>query len=83
MSLFGKILAVLNVLVAIVLLAEKLAGTYETGWAPMVVIVLFLGGVQLVCIGAVGEYIGRIYDEVRARPLYIVREVLDDDDQQQ
>jgi dolichol-phosphate mannosyltransferase len=59
-------------LVAIVLLVQKLAGAYEGGWAPMVVIVLFLGGVQLVCIGAVGEYIGRIYDEVKQRPLYII-----------
>lgn len=42
------------------------------GWTSLVIIVLFLGGVQLVTLGVVGEYIGRIYDEVRARPLYTV-----------
>jgi glycosyltransferase involved in cell wall biosynthesis len=65
--------ALISLVLAIVLLIEKLAGTYESaGWASVIVIVLFLGGVQLVCIGAVGEYIGRIYDDVKHRPLYII-----------
>jgi polyisoprenyl-phosphate glycosyltransferase len=45
-----------------------------TGQATTLISVLFLGGVQLICVGILGEYIGRIYDEVKGRPLYIARE---------
>lgn len=44
------------------------------GWASVFSAVLFLGGVQLMCIGILGEYLGRVYDEIKGRPLYIVKE---------
>jgi dolichol-phosphate mannosyltransferase len=47
-----------------------------TGFTTIIVCVLFLGGVQLVCVGILGEYIGRIYEEVKRRPLYVVRDTL-------
>ncbi|MEO0192720.1 MAG: glycosyltransferase family 2 protein [candidate division WOR-3 bacterium] len=50
----------------------KILGKAIPGWASIAVLVLFLGGIQLLVLGVIGEYLGRIYDEVRARPLYIV-----------
>jgi glycosyltransferase involved in cell wall biosynthesis len=46
------------------------------GFATTIIVVLFLGGVQLVTLGIVGEYIGRMYEEIKARPLYVVRETI-------
>jgi hypothetical protein len=46
------------------------------GFATIVIGIFFLGGIQLISLGIIGEYIGRIYDEVRGRPLWITRETL-------
>jgi len=65
--------ALLGILVAII---ERIVGTpgLVKGWASLVIAVLFLGGVQLICMGIIGEYVGRIYGESKRRPLYVVRE---------
>jgi glycosyltransferase involved in cell wall biosynthesis len=53
----------------------RLAGVgVVPGWASVIVVMTFLGGVQLIVTGMVGTYVGRIYEEVKARPLYVVRE---------
>jgi glycosyltransferase involved in cell wall biosynthesis len=49
-------------------------GSYLPGFGSITIAVLMLGGIQLIAIGLIGEYVGRIYDEVKRRPLYIVRE---------
>ena len=52
----------------------RIAGNQITGQATTLIAVLFLGGVQLICVGILGEYLGRVYDEVKGRPLYTVSE---------
>lgn len=52
------------------------AGSYLPGFGSLTIAILLLGGIQLIALGVIGEYVGRIYDEVKHRPLYIVREEL-------
>ena len=63
--------AFLYILVVLVLWILKIN---VPGWTTLMVFVLLLGGVQLTVIGVLGEYLGRIYDEVKGRPLYLVAE---------
>ena len=80
----GAVAAALGFLLAIGTLATKLLGIYSPrGWVSTVAVMLFMGGVQLLVLGVIGEYLGRVYDEVKARPLYIVRQRIgfDQDDQ--
>lgn len=71
---FGFLSSGFSFVLGVFFIIERLTGTSQTvrGWASTIVVVLFLGGVQLICIGAIGEFIGRIYDEVKQRPLYII-----------
>jgi glycosyltransferase involved in cell wall biosynthesis len=52
----------------------KILGSYLPGFSTITVVILLLGGIQLIAVGIIGEYVGRIYDEVKRRPLYLVRE---------
>jgi polyisoprenyl-phosphate glycosyltransferase len=71
----GFIAAGVSILAIPVVIATRIAGSQAFfGQATTLIAVLFLGGVQLISLGILGEYIGRIYDEARGRPLYIVRE---------
>jgi polyisoprenyl-phosphate glycosyltransferase len=75
-TFLGVAAAGLGFLFALYVVYLKLAGgNVISGWASVTVSVLFLGGVQLITLGVVGEYIGRVYDEVRQRPLYLISDV--------
>jgi dolichol-phosphate mannosyltransferase len=71
----GVFLAIASVIYGIVAIALKLAGeSLVPGYASLLFAITFLSGIQLAVMGMVGLYVGRIYDEARARPLYVVRE---------
>ncbi|MEK6705714.1 MAG: glycosyltransferase family 2 protein [Bdellovibrionota bacterium] len=72
-SMFGFMIAGLSFISGIIYFIMKLLGApFPIGNPTVVILVLFLGGVQLISIGLVGEYIGRIYDEVKGRPRFII-----------
>ena len=70
---FGFVIAAASFLIAMTYLGMKLAGfPFPLGNPTMVILILFMGGIQLISVGILGVYIGRIYEEVRARPKFIV-----------
>ncbi|MCO6432087.1 MAG: glycosyltransferase family 2 protein [Deltaproteobacteria bacterium] len=76
-SVLGLILAVIATIMALVYLYIKISsGLGPPGFATLVVIVCFFSGIQLIVIGVVGEYVGRIFEQVRGRPTYVIREIL-------
>lgn len=82
-SLGGILLSVLALLLATVYLVLKLAGTaFPIGNPTVVILLSFFSGIQLLSLGIMGEYVGRIYDEVRHRPKYIVQSRLGWDDEE-
>jgi dolichol-phosphate mannosyltransferase len=71
----GFIIAMIAVAYGLVAIALKLAGLpYVPGYASLLVTIAFLSGVQLMVMGMVGQYVARVYDETRGRPLYLVRQ---------
>jgi dolichol-phosphate mannosyltransferase len=69
----GFVVSALSFLLGVVFLISKFAGFYSVpGLASVAVFVAFLGGIQLLLIGIMGEYVARIHDEVKGRPLYLV-----------
>lgn len=74
-TFFGFASAGLAILAIIPVVYLRMTGSQAfLGQATTLIAVLFLGGVQLICLGILGEYIGRLYDEAKGRPLYIIRE---------
>jgi dolichol-phosphate mannosyltransferase len=70
----GMATAGIGFLLVLWAMGTKLAGVYSPrGWISTIAVILFIGGAQLLMLGVIGEYLSRVYDEVRQRPLYIVR----------
>jgi dolichol-phosphate mannosyltransferase len=75
MSLSGTVLAMLGLCYAVVIAVSRLFDlTPFSGWAPIMVAILVVGGMIMLMLGVIGEYLWRILDEIRAKPMYIVRE---------
>src|SRR5207248_1733206 len=72
-TLLGFVISTLAFIAIPVVIALRILGSYLPGFGSITIAVLLLGGIQLIAIGIIGEYVGRIYDEVKGRPLYLVR----------
>lgn len=78
MSISGALMAFFSFLIGLWYVVQKLFGFDLTpGLSTTILVVTFFSGVQLLCLGLLGEYIGRIYDEVKRRPMYIVDRIID------
>ena len=70
--------AIAAVIYLILVLIEKIFwGIDIPGYATMIVLTLLLGGIQLLCIGIIGEYVGRTFEQTKDRPIYIAKHILD------
>jgi dolichol-phosphate mannosyltransferase len=72
-TLLGFVISTLAFIAIPVVVVLRVLGSYLPGFSALTIVVLLLGGIELIAIGIIGEYVGRIYDEVKGRPLYLVR----------
>lgn len=77
-TIFGLIVSLLSMIYLIVVIVQKLFFSIDVpGYATIVTLILLLGGIQLLCIGIIGEYLARTYVETKNRPIYVTREILE------
>ncbi len=78
----GLLSAFASLIYLIVVMIQKLAwGIDVPGYATIIVLILFLGGMQLFCLGLIGEYVGKTFEQSKSRPVYIAKEVLTHQDE--
>ena len=68
----GMLTLIIGFILLVYAIVSKLTGGSEAGWASIMVAIVFFSGVQLISMGIVGEYLARIYEEAKNRPLYII-----------
>ena len=79
-SCFGIIMTIISFLIMLIIIIKKvLLGDPVAGWASTICFILFIGGIQLFCIGVIGQYIAKTYTETKHRPHYIISETNDTD----
>ncbi|AIQ65794.1 glycosyltransferase [Paenibacillus stellifer] len=71
-SAVGFLMFAFSLLIAVYIVINKFMGNTTSGWSSLMISIWFIGGIQLVALGLIGEYIGKIYKEVKARPKYII-----------
>jgi glycosyltransferase involved in cell wall biosynthesis len=74
-TLLGFLFSALALVAIPVVIGLRIADQTIPGFATVLCVILLVGGIQLITVGIIGEYVGRIYDEVKGRPLYVVREM--------
>ena len=78
MSILGIIIALFGFIYAIIIVIERFLGNVPfKGWAPIMVLVLILSGIQMLMLGIIGEYLWRTLEQVRKRPSFIIERIID------
>ena len=77
---FGFVVSAISFIGVLWAIIQAILGATVAGWASIITIVCFMGGIQLMCLGVIGEYIGKIYMETKARPRYIIGETTFDEE---
>jgi glycosyltransferase involved in cell wall biosynthesis len=72
-TLLGFLISTLAFVAIPIVVVLRILGSYLPGFSAITILILLLGGIELIAIGIIGEYVGRIYDEVKGRPLYLVK----------
>lgn len=77
LTLLGALIAFFSFCIGVLALITKISGQAVSGWTSIVISMYFLGGIQLLGLGIIGEYIGKIYRETKRRPLYFIDEIIE------
>ena len=78
-TILGFVMGGVSFMVMLYALWAKFFGETVTGWTSMVAVMCLISGIQLICLGIIGEYIGKIYSETKARPRFIIEKTTEDD----
>jgi len=75
-TLLGFVVTIVCFFISLDVIRSYYRGELVPGWASITVSIFFLGGIQLLCIGVAGDYIGRIYGKTKTRPHYLVKTLI-------